>query len=85
MDTRRPIKLIPQVKFNEVECFAEARVTIGLNSRNREEFGSTITFNEVRVELARRNLWTDDLELRSKLLAFREARMDKLGNLYLFN
>jgi len=83
MITRRPIKLIPQV--NTVEFFADARVTIGLNSKHREEFGSVLTFNEVRVELARRNLWTDDTELTTKLLAFREARMDKLGNLYLFN
>jgi len=79
------IKLKPQVKIESVEFFPEFDATIGLSSKNREEFGREISFSEVFVELMRRNNGSLDQETVEKILSFKEARIDFKGSLFMFN
>lgn len=81
---KNTIKLIPQVK-PQVTCFPEQKVTVGLSSKFKDDFGTEITFSEVMYELAKRNMIFTDSSMREKILSFKDARMDKLGNMYLFN
>lgn len=79
------LKLKPQVKIESVEVFPELRTTIGINSKHRECFGREITFNEVFVELMRRNNGSLTQETVDKILSFKEARIDFNGSMFMFN
>lgn len=77
--------LKPKASKNGLEFFNDKNLTIGLNSKDKDSFGREITFEEAFYELAKRDLIVADMSLRTKLLSFSEARMDNLGNMYLFN
>ncbi len=79
------IKLRPQAKVEAVKFFPEFNATVGLNAKDRNQFGKEIGFEQVFVELMKRNFNFADTKTKEQLLSFKEARIDFRGNLYMFN